>query len=82
MGLEARDCILIGDRLETDIRMGKESGMKTALVLTGVTNRKTLKASPIQPDYVLQSIADLEMGATLCTPNWRSAATIARFCTA
>ena len=60
MGLEAADCILIGDRLETDIRMGRESGMKTALVMTGVTDEKTLEASPVRPDYVLQSIADLE----------------------
>ena len=34
--------------------------MKTALVMTGVTDAKTLEASPIRPDYVFQSIADLE----------------------
>jgi NagD protein len=60
MELEAQDCILIGDRLETDIRMGNESGMKTALVMTGVTDRKTLDASPLKPDYVFDGIADLE----------------------
>ena len=60
MGLEPEACLLIGDRLETDIRMGKESGMKTALVMTGVTDRQTLDASPIRPDYVFDSIADLE----------------------
>jgi len=60
MGLEATECILIGDRLETDIRMGLEAGMKTALVMTGVTDAKTLEASPVRPDYVLRSIADLE----------------------
>ena len=60
MGLKAADCLLIGDRLETDIHMGLESGMKTVLVLTGVTDAKTLEASPVRPDYVLQSIADLE----------------------
>jgi len=60
MGLAASECILIGDRLETDIRMGLEAGMKTALVMTGVTDAKTLEASPIRPDYVLRSIADLE----------------------
>src|SRR5512133_2540567 len=49
MGLEAADCILVGDRLETDIRMGIESGMKTALVMTGVTDQKTLDASPVRP---------------------------------
>ena len=60
MGLEAAECILIGDRLETDIRMALESGMKAGLVLTGVTDRQTLEASPIRPDHVFDSIADLE----------------------
>ena len=60
MGLQAADCLLVGDRLETDIRMGKESGMKTALVMTGVTDASTLEASPLRPDYVFGSIADLE----------------------
>ena len=60
MGLEAAECILIGDRLETDIRMGLESGMKTALVMTGVTDARTLEASSVHPDYVFGSIADLE----------------------
>jgi len=60
MGLGAAECILIGDRLETDIRMGLEAGMKTALVMTCVTDAKMLDASPISPDHVLRSIADLE----------------------
>jgi arabinose operon protein AraL len=60
MGLEVGECILVGDRLETDIRMGREAGMKTALVMTGVTDAKTLEASPIRPDHILESIADLE----------------------
>ena len=60
MGLQPEDCILIGDRLETDIAMGKNSGIATGLVLTGVTDEKTLKESSIQPDFVFQSIADVE----------------------
>jgi len=63
LGLRPEDCILIGDRLETDIRMGKESGIATGIVLTGVTNEKMLKESKhtsIQPDFVFQSIADIE----------------------
>jgi len=60
MGLAAADCLLVGDRLETDIRMGKEAGMKTALVMTGVTDRKTLEASPLKPDYVFDCIAKVE----------------------
>ena len=63
LGLKPEDCILIGDRLETDIKMGKESGIATGIVLTGVTDEKTLKeskTSPIQPDFIFQSIADVE----------------------
>ena len=59
MGLSPEACLLVGDRLETDILMGKKAGMATALVLTGVTKREALKNSDIQPDYVWESIADL-----------------------
>ena len=60
MALKPEDCILIGDRLETDIKMGRESGMTTGIVLTGVTDEKTLKESSIHPDFIFQSIADVE----------------------
>jgi arabinose operon protein AraL len=60
MGLRPEDCILIGDRLETDIRMGKESGTATGLVLTGVTDEEALKASSVHPDFIFRSIADVE----------------------
>jgi arabinose operon protein AraL len=59
LGLPAADCILIGDRIETDIRMGKETGMATGLVLTGVATKETLRASTLKPDFVFESIADL-----------------------
>jgi arabinose operon protein AraL len=63
LGLRPEDCILIGDRLETDIKMGKDSGIATGIVLTGVTDEETLKRvkhTPDQPDFVFQSIADVE----------------------
>ncbi len=62
MGLRPQECILIGDRLETDIFMGKKAGMATALVLTGVTKRDGLKQSNIQPDYVWESVAEILKG--------------------
>jgi ribonucleotide monophosphatase NagD (HAD superfamily) len=34
--------------------------MKTTLVMTGVTDQKSLETSPIRPDQVFQSIADME----------------------
>jgi arabinose operon protein AraL len=61
--LRPEDCILIGDRIETDIKMGKEAGIATGIVLTGVTDEEALKKikhTPSQPDFVFQSIADVE----------------------
>lgn len=57
LGLEPSDCLMVGDRLETDILMGVNAGMSTALVLTGVTNREALTSASILPDFVLESIA-------------------------
>ncbi|ELY52214.1 HAD-IIA family hydrolase [Natronorubrum bangense] len=52
--------LVVGDRLNTDIELGNRAGMTTALVRTGVTDQTTLETSPIQPDYVLDSLADIE----------------------
>lgn len=63
MGLKPEDCILIGDRLDTDIKMGRDSGIATGIVLTGVTDEETLKGikhSSDQPDFVFQSVADVQ----------------------
>lgn len=59
LGLSAPECLMVGDRLETDIRMGREAGMATALVLTGVTRREDLRGHPAPPDLVLESLFDL-----------------------
>jgi phosphoglycolate/pyridoxal phosphate phosphatase family enzyme len=52
-------CIMIGDRLETDIKMGIDAGMATCLVLTGDANRARLAASGMQPTLVLERIDGL-----------------------
>jgi len=59
LGLPPGQCIMVGDRLETDMRMGREAGMATALVLTGVTRPEDVHDSPWRPDYVLASVAEL-----------------------
>jgi arabinose operon protein AraL len=51
--------LMSGDRLETDIRMGREAGMKTALVLSGATKRSDLAEAGVQPDWVLQRLDEL-----------------------
>jgi len=57
---------MVGDRLETDILMGVQAGMSTALVLTGVTQPEALIHSPVQPDFVLNSISEV---SSLQTPS-------------
>jgi NagD protein len=52
-------CIMIGDRLETDVQMGLNVGMATALVLTGATSLQEAQASPIKPHFILNDLDDL-----------------------
>ena len=59
LGCSAGECFLIGDSLGSDITMGHQAGITTALVLTGVTQRADLDHAPVQPDHVLESIAEL-----------------------
>ncbi len=51
--------LMIGDRLETDIKMGLKAGLDTAAVLSGVIDHSTIKASDLNPDYVLTSVREL-----------------------
>lgn len=59
LGVPPGDCLMVGDRLNTDIAFGERAGMTTVLVLTGVTDREDLDAAAVTPDHVLDSIADL-----------------------
>lgn len=59
LGVDAADCLIVGDRLDTDIAMGERAGMTTALVHTGVTDGRALDASEFEPDHVLDSIAEI-----------------------
>lgn len=59
LSLPCSSCLMVGDRLETDIAMGKAAGMKTALVLTGVTNRTHLEKASVHPDYILENVGEI-----------------------
>ncbi|MBA1340676.1 MAG: Glyceraldehyde 3-phosphate phosphatase [ANME-2 cluster archaeon] len=59
-GLKSKECVMVGDRLETDILAGIRAGMRTVLVLTGASGIEDIESSGIRPDAVLDSIADLE----------------------
>lgn len=49
---------MIGDRLYTDIALGK-TGLTTVLVLSGETHLEALANSPFQPDFVVRDLSDL-----------------------
>jgi len=53
-------CLLVGDRLETDIKMAVENDILAVLVLTGVTARSDLNGSSIKPDHVLETLEEFD----------------------
>jgi len=57
--LNAEDCAMIGDRLETDIEMGQKMGLTTILVLSGVTKQDELEKLDKKPDLVVSTVKDL-----------------------
>ncbi len=59
IGLGPEQCLMVGDRLDTDMAMGETAGLDTALVLTGVTGRDDLARSSRRPTYVLESVGEL-----------------------
>lgn len=52
-------CLVIGDRLETDILLGKNKQMPTCLVLTGVTKQEDIQNKNIQPDIIIENLKKL-----------------------
>ena len=65
LGVHSASCFMIGDSMTTDIVGGLESGMTCCLVLSGVTQREMVKTYPYQPDYIFESIADIDPVAIL-----------------
>ncbi|GAB4112772.1 MAG: hypothetical protein Kow00103_03070 [Candidatus Caldatribacteriota bacterium] len=59
--LEAEEIAYIGDRLYTDIAMGKRGGMVTILVLSGETSKEDLANSSLKPDLVYPSLKEIKM---------------------
>jgi arabinose operon protein AraL len=59
LGVGADDCVIVGDRIETDITMGKALGLTTVLVLSGVTRPGDPRIDTLRPDLVVPSIRAL-----------------------
>jgi NagD protein len=59
LGVPARDAAIVGDRIETDIVMGRRLGLGTVLVLSGVTRADDPRIAAVAPDHVVRSVRDL-----------------------
>ena len=51
--------VMIGDRMDTDMGAGIETGLDTVLVLSGVSTRETLKTYAYRPSIVLDGVGDI-----------------------
>jgi NagD protein len=61
LDIHSEDTVMIGDRMDTDIVAGVESGMETVLVLTGVTSREDVEDFPYRPTHIVPSVAEIEI---------------------
>ena len=59
LGCHSAEAVMIGDRMDTDVISGMESGMATVLVLSGVSTRETLSTYAYRPSIVLNGVGDI-----------------------
>ena len=59
LGVHSSEAVMIGDRMDTDIIAGIETGLDTALVLSGVSSRQTVEDFPYRPRLILNGVGDI-----------------------
>ncbi len=57
----SENTVMVGDSMETDMKVGLESGMETILVLSGISTRETIKKYPYRPQKVVESVVEIEL---------------------
>ncbi|HZJ36482.1 MAG TPA: HAD-IIA family hydrolase [Gillisia sp.] len=65
LGLEAKETIIIGDTMDTDILGGIQLGYTTILTLSGVSKKENLVHFAFKPDLIVKSVADIDLDAAL-----------------
>lgn len=61
LGCHSGEAVMVGDRMDTDVISGMESGMSTVLVLSGVSTMETLKTYAYSPTVVLNGVGDIPL---------------------
>lgn len=59
LGAHSANTLMLGDRMDTDVRSGLEAGLQTILVLSGISREHTAELFPYRPTKVIGSVADL-----------------------
>ena len=57
--LNHQNSVIIGDRVDTDIKLGLNAGISTILVLSGATSEETFQTHQVSPTFVINSVKDL-----------------------
>ncbi|MCH4007000.1 MAG: HAD-IIA family hydrolase [Eubacterium sp.] len=63
LGCHSNEAVMIGDRMDTDVISGLESGMSTVLVMSGVFDREMMKSFAFRPSMVLDGVGDIPKAA-------------------
>lgn len=59
IGVHSENTVMVGDRMDTDVKAGLEAGMKTILVRSGITDDSMIGCFPYRPTRVIDSVKDL-----------------------
>lgn len=59
LGAHSENTVMVGDRMDTDVIAGVESGLETILVLTGVTREEQVSRWPYRPTHIVPSVAEI-----------------------
>lgn len=62
IGCAPEDACIVGDRMDTDIIAGIESGIDTVMVLSGVTTTEEIADYPYRPKYILDGVGTIARG--------------------
>lgn len=62
LGVHSEEAAMVGDRMDTDVIAGMESGLATVLVLSGCTSRADVDNYPYRPTYILNGVGEIVTG--------------------
>ena len=60
LGVERSECLIVGDRIDTDMLCARNAGIDFALVLSGATTRQDLHRNHLEPEHVFEDISGLQ----------------------